>query len=57
MHAAAAATANGVQILLLMAWREMTTSNDTTNPLGFWALAGLHGMNWPWNGQMPPTVT
>ncbi|KAF6257358.1 common central domain of tyrosinase-domain-containing protein [Scenedesmus sp. NREL 46B-D3] len=41
------------KILMLMAWHEMTSSRDTTHPLSFWALAGLHGMPWAWRGHTP----
>lgn len=49
------ADSNPYKLLLLMAMHEMTTSTDTTSPLSYWALAGVHGLSWSYNGVSPPS--
>jgi hypothetical protein len=47
----------GLQILMLKAWAELLASTDTTSDTSFWALAGVHGMDWSYNGTVPPATS
>eukprot|EP00775_Hariotina_reticulata_P009193 gene9193-9359_t len=44
------------KVLMLKAWAELITSTDTTSDTSFWALAGVHGMDWSYNGTVPPAT-
>ncbi len=44
-----------LQILMLLAWRELTTTSERRDVLSYWRLAGIHGMSWPYNGIQAPS--
>jgi hypothetical protein len=44
-----------LQIMMLLAWRQLTTSNRRNTPFSYWQLAGVHGKNWQYNGVDAPT--
>lgn len=43
------------QIMMLMAWRQLTTSPRRNTPFSYWQLAGVHGKDWSYNGVDAPT--
>lgn len=42
-------------MLMLLAWKELTTSSQRRDVLSYWRLAGIHGMSWPYNGVDAPS--
>lgn len=51
--AAPCAHVTAKQILMLMAWIDMMACKDLQDPYGYWPLAGVHGLNWPYQGHKP----
>lgn len=43
------------KLLMLTAWKELTTSTQRRDVLSYWRLAGIHGMSWPYNGVNAPS--
>jgi hypothetical protein len=44
-----------VQVLMLLAWQQLTTSSRRNSPYSYWQLAGVHGKSWAYNGVDAPT--
>jgi hypothetical protein len=38
---------------MLMAWADMMACKDLSDPYGYWPLAGVHGLKWPYQGHNP----
>jgi hypothetical protein len=43
-----------LQLMILMAFREMVTTTQRREVLSYWRLAGIHGMSWAYNGINAP---
>lgn len=43
------------QVMMLLAWRQLTTSPRRNSPFTYWQLAGVHGKNWAYNGVESPS--
>lgn len=46
---------HAMQIMMLLAWRQLTTSPRRNSPFTYWQLAGVHGKNWAYNGVESPS--
>jgi len=42
------------QIMMLLAWQQLTTSSRRNSALSYWQVAGIHGKNWAYNGVSAP---
>lgn len=45
-----------LQVLMLLAWQQLTSSSRTKGALTYWSLAGVHGKTWAYNGVESPST-
>jgi len=44
-----------LQVMMLLAWQQMTTSTSRNSAFDYWQLAGVHGKSWTYNGVDAPS--